>query len=261
MKAPDSQIAVTLYNLRDYCKTESDLDKTLDKVCDIGYRAVQVSGTPLPADVIRKQLDSHNLYCCATHEGLDTLKGDPAALIDRLQTLECDFTALGAPPPEYRQDVKMVDELIRIFETMGGKLREKGIRLGYHNHHFEFERLPGTRQIMLDYFYENSNPELVAAEIDVHWVTRGGQNPVNWIHKVGKRMPVIHFKDFAIIDGGTPVFCEIGEGNLDWPAIIQACREEGVRWYSIEQDSLFRDRDIFESIKISFDNLKARGVK
>lgn len=97
MKAPDSQIAVTLYNLRDYCKTESDLDKTLDKVCDIGYRAVQVSGTPLPADVIRKQLDSHNLYCCATHEGLDTLKGDPAALIDRLQTLECDFTALGAP--------------------------------------------------------------------------------------------------------------------------------------------------------------------
>ena len=261
MKAPDSQIAVTLYNLRDYCKTESDLDKTLDKVCDIGYRAVQVSGTPLPADVIRKQLDSHNLYCCATHEGLDTLKGDPAALIDRLQTLECDFTALGAPPPEYRQDVKMVDELIRIFETMGGKLREKGIRLGYHNHHFEFERLPGTRQIMLDYFYENSNPELVAAEIDVHCVTRGGQNPVNWIHKVGKRMPVIHFKDFAIIDGGTPVFCEIGEGNLDWPAIIQACREEGVRWYSIEQDSLFRDRDIFESIKISFDNLKAMGVK
>ena len=30
MKAPDSQIAVTLYNLRVYCKTESDLDKTLD---------------------------------------------------------------------------------------------------------------------------------------------------------------------------------------------------------------------------------------
>lgn len=164
MKAPDSQIAVTLYNLRDYCKTESDLDKTLDKVCDIGYRAVQVSGTPLPADVIRKQLDSHNLYCCATHEGLDTLKGDPAALIDRLQTLECDFTALGAPPPEYRQDVKMVDELIRIFETMGGQAAREGNRVGYHNHHFEFERLPGTRQVMLDYFYENSNPELVAAE-------------------------------------------------------------------------------------------------
>jgi len=261
MKAPDSQIAVTLFNLRDYCKTESDLDKTLDKVCAIGYQAVQVSGTPLAADVIKRQLDSHNLFCCATHEGLDTLKGDAAPLIDRLQTLGCDFTALGAPPPEYRNGIEGVKALIGIFETMGAKLAEKGIRLGYHNHHFEFERLPGTREIMLDYFYENSDPKLVAAEIDVHWVTRGGQNPVNWIHKVGKRMPVIHFKDFAIIDGGTPVFCEIGEGNLDWPAIIQACREEGVRWYSIEQDALFKNRDIFESIKISFDNLKAMGVK
>ena len=81
------------------------------------------------------------------------------------------------------------------------------------------------------------------------------------MHRVNGFMPVIHFKDFAIIDGGTPVFCEIGEGNLDWPAIIQACREEGVRWYSIEQDALFKNRDIFESIKISFDNLKAMGVK
>ena len=75
MKAPDTQIAVTLYNLRDYCKTESDLDKTLDKVCEIGYQAVQVSGTPLAADVIKRQLDRHNLFCCATHEGIDTLKG------------------------------------------------------------------------------------------------------------------------------------------------------------------------------------------
>ena len=96
MKAPDSQIAVTLYNLRDYCQTESDLDRTLDKVCAIGYQAVQVSGTPLAADVIRKQLDKHNLFCCATHENLQTISGDVAPLIDRLQTLGCDFTALKA---------------------------------------------------------------------------------------------------------------------------------------------------------------------
>ena len=42
MKLPDTQIAVTLFNLRYYCQTESDLDKTLDKLCAIGYQAVQV---------------------------------------------------------------------------------------------------------------------------------------------------------------------------------------------------------------------------
>ena len=53
----------------------------------------------------------------------------------------------------------------------------------------------------------------------------------------------------------------IGEGNLDWGGILLACRETGVRWYSIEQDALFKDRDIFESIRISYNNLRAMGVK
>ncbi len=260
MKAPDSQIAVTLYNLREFCKTESDLDRTLDKVCAIGYQAVQVSGTPLPAEVIRRQLDSHNLYCCATHENLEMIQ-NTGAIIDRLQTLECDFTALGAPSGEYRGSVEALDKLTAIFNRQGEKLLEKGIRLGYHNHHFEFERLPGTRSTMFEYFYANTDPRFVHAEIDVHWVTRGGGSPVNWIHRLGYRMPVIHFKDFTIINGDQPVFGEIGEGNLDWGGIIQACREAGVRWYSIEQDAPFKDRDIFESIKISFDNLKAMGVR
>ena len=57
MELPDSQIAVTLFNLRDYCKTESELDATLDKLCAIGYKAVQVSCVPLEPAVIKKQLD------------------------------------------------------------------------------------------------------------------------------------------------------------------------------------------------------------
>lgn len=260
MKTPDTKIAVTLYNLRDYCKTESDLDATLDKVCAIGYQAVQVSGTPLPADVIKKQLDSHNLFCCATHENMQTIAGDIAPLVDRLKTLECDFTALGAPPAEYRDSLEHVDQLIDIFNRQGEKLMEHGIRLGYHNHDFEFGRIPGSRQILLDRFYANTDPKNVSAEIDVHWVTRGGGSPVHWIHRVAGRMPVCHFKDFAWVNG-SGVFCEIGEGNLDWPEIIRACNETGVRWFSIEQDRTFMDRDIFESIKISFDNLKAMGVR
>ena len=142
-----------------------------------------------------------------------------------------------------------------------GKALEAGIRLAYHNHNFEFERLPGRRETYFEYFYANTNPQTVFAEVDVHWVTRGGGSPVNWIHRLGYRMPVIHFKDFTIIDNDKPVFCEIGEGNLDWGGILQACREAGIRWYSIEQDALFKDRDIFESIKISYNNLRAMGVK
>jgi sugar phosphate isomerase/epimerase len=52
---------------------------------------------------------------------------------------------------------------------------------------------------------------------------------------------------------------EIGEGNLNWPAILQACRDASVEWYAIEQDICRRDP--FESLKISYDNLKAMGLE
>ena len=260
MKLPDTQIAVTLFNLRYYCQTESDLDKTLDKLCAIGYQAVQVSAIPLDAAVIRKQLDAHKLACIATHESFASMC-DTAKLIDRMHTLDCDFAAMGSMPTEYSASPHFprLDEFISIVNEKCAILKDAGIRFGYHNHDFEFMKLDNG-QTALDYFYEKTDPKSVYAEIDVHWVTRGGGSPATWIRKVANRMCVVHFKDFARLPEG-PRFCEIGEGNLDWPEILKACRETGVRWYSIEQDQEMPGRGIFESMKISYDNLKAMGVK
>ena len=261
MQIPDSKIAVTLYNLREYCKTESDLASTLEKVAGMGYKCVQVSGTPLPADVIRKQLDAAGLFCCATHENLATISGDPKALIDRLQTIGCDFTALGNPGGTFDfTSMEAVSELADIFKRQGDILGEAGIKLAYHNHAKELTHITGTKKTMLDTFMELTAGHNVYSELDVHWVTRGGGSPAAWIRKYAGRISVIHFKDFAMVDGA-PVFCEIGEGNLDWPEIIKACEETNVRWYSIEQDREFPGRNIFDSIKISIDNLKSWGVK
>lgn len=260
MQIPDSKIAVTLYNLREYCKTESDLASTLEKVVGMGYKCVQVSGTPLPADVIRKQLDAAGLFCCATHENLDTISGDPKALIDRLQTIGCDFTALGNPGTFDFTSLESTSQLADIFKRQGDILAEAGIKLAYHNHAKELTRIAGTKKTMLDTFMELTAGHNVYSELDVHWVTRGGGSPAAWIRKYAGRITVIHFKDFAMVDGA-PVFCEIGEGNLDWPEILKACEETDVRWYSIEQDREFPGRGIFDSIKISIDNLKSWGVK
>lgn len=260
MNIPDTQIAVTLYNLRDYCKTESDMDRTFDKICEIGFQAIQVSGTQLPAETIRKQMDKHGLYCCATHESADSLFADDIQpTIDRLNTLGCNFTALGGPPPEYRNKFGL-EKVCDLFNRQGEKFLAAGIKLGYHNHHFEFGKYPGMTRTVIETFYENTDPAKVFAEIDVHWVTRGGSDPVLWINKVAGRMPVMHIKDFAIVNTD-PVFCEIGEGNLNWPAIFAAAEATGVRWYSIEQDMPFPGRDIFDSMRISYNNLKAMGIK
>ena len=221
MQMPDSKIAVTLYNLREHCTSESDFANTLERVAEMGYQCVQVSGVPLPADVIRKYLDANDLFCCATHENLATVSGDPKVVIDKLQTLGCDFAALGNPGEFDFTSPEAVQNLAEIFKRQGDALGEAGIKLAYHNHAAEFTRISGSRKTMLETFMDLTAGYNVYSELDVHWVTRGGGSPVAWINKLAGRITVIHFKDFAVVDK-MPVFCEIGEGNLDWPEIIKA---------------------------------------
>ena len=251
MELPDSQIAVTLFNLRDYCKTESELDATLDKLCAIGYKAVQVSCVPLEPAVIKKQLDKHGLVCCATHDGLAMIKDDTQKLIDKMHTLECDFVALGAPPLDVIKDRALFDDLINTFNEKGQELLAAGIKLGYHNHHFELERYDGRTQ--LDIMIEDTDPELFNFILDTHWLQTGGVYPPDYIRKVKGRMKVCHFKDYKI-ENGERKYAEIGTGNLNLDECYRACVESGVEYIIIEQDSC--DIDLFESARISFTNLK-----
>lgn len=252
-----SQIAVTLFNLRNFCKTESDYVHTLELLKRIGYSVVQVSAVPLEAEIIRKHLDEFGMQCCATHEKFDFLFGDPGEVSAKLDILGCDFTALGCPSEVFFSQVGM-QELAAKFNAQGKELAKRGKMLAYHNHAYEFARM-GGRQVLLDTFYANTDPEFVKAELDVQWVARGGGDPAAWIRKLAGRIPVIHFKDFTITERNTPTLCEVGEGNLNWEEIVRACREIGVEYYSIEQDQEFPGRSIFDSMRISFDNMKKFG--
>ena len=47
---------------------------------------------------------------------------------------------------------------------------------------------------------------------------------------------------------------EIGDGNLNWPAIVEACRYAGVKWYIVERDSGLLDP--FDSLQRSIINMR-----
>jgi sugar phosphate isomerase/epimerase len=131
-----------------------------------------------------------------------------------------------------------------------------GLTFSYHNHSFEFERFGGRTGLAI--IYEESDPRYLQAELDTYWVQHGGADPILWINKLAQRMPVIHLKDMAIIDN-QQAMAEVGEGNLNWPGILAACQEIGVEWYAVEQDICRRDP--FESLKISYENLRAMGLE
>lgn len=254
----ESQIAVNLFNLRDYCQNEKDFAKTLEQLKNIGFSLVQVSAVPLKAEIIRKHLDEFELSCCATHGSYEQIFDDVNKVCDWLDILDCDYIALGSSPELYRSHLGM-KQLAYKFNNQAEKMLSRKKKLAYHNHEFEFERKGGDCTIF-ETFYNNTDANLVQAELDVQWVARAGASPVSWIKNLKNKLDVIHFKDFTIVDM-KPVICEVGEGNLDWTSIVAESKNNGVKFYSIEQDFAFMDRNIFDSMKISFDNMKKMGLE
>ena len=152
----------------------------------------------------------------------------------------------------------------------GKILKENGLKLYYHNHHFEFEKYHGKTGFEL--LVENTDPELVGFEIDVHWIQRAGQDPVKWIKRLAGREDMVHLKDYRIyFPDGQPTpeifhkeqciqFAEIGEGNLDMKAIIEASVEGGAIYLPIEQDQTY-GKDPFDCIRTSVKNICDMGFE
>lgn len=245
-------VAAQLYTLRDYLKEPGDIERTLKRVKVIGYNAVQASGIgPVDPKELKRMADEAGLRICATHVSYDRLKEDLDALIREHTLWDCRYVGLGSMPEQFRDSRDGYFTFIREANDIAGKLLKCGLKFIYHNHNFEFERF--GEKTGLDLLLDETDPEAFGFELDTYWIQAGGANPVEWIKKVEGRMEVVHFKDMAM-SGWNQVFAEIGEGNLNWPAIIDACRETGVKWYAVEQDVCRRNP--FESLQMSLNYLK-----
>jgi sugar phosphate isomerase/epimerase len=83
-------------------------------------------------------------------------------------------------------------------------------------------------------------------------------DPAAWIEKCKGRIPAVHLKDMSIKLDRTQFMAEVGEGNLNWPAVLEACRSAGVKHLIVEQDICYRDP--FDSLALSLKHLKGWGV-
>jgi sugar phosphate isomerase/epimerase len=254
-----TQLAAQLYTLRNFAKTPADIARTLKRVRQIGYQAVQISGFG-PADPaeIAKMLDGEGLACCSTHVGWQRFASELDKLIDEHRLWRCAHPAIGGMPLEYR-NADGILKFAREATEVGKKLFAAGMDFSYHNHNFELAKAGG--KTWLELLYENSDAKYVKAEIDTYWIQAGGGDPAAWIARYAGRMPILHLKDMVMSpDGKSQRFAEIGEGNLNWRTILPAAKAAGVEWYCVEQDDCY-ERDPFDSLKLSLENLHKMGLK
>ncbi|MFO7820972.1 MAG: sugar phosphate isomerase/epimerase [Lentisphaeria bacterium] len=253
-----NKLAVQLFTLRDHTKTTADFAQALERVADIGYRAVQLSAVgcmngenpEVEAADARRMLDDNGLKCIATHRPLDALINHTDAEIEFHQTLGCDYVAIGGING-YEQTLEGYRQFLNDIRPAVEKLKKAGIRFGHHNHSKEFVKTSDHRWLE-DVLIEEGGEDLML-ELDLYWVEHAGLNCVRLLERSCGRVPVIHLKDKEVVPGEGPVMAPIGEGNMDWEHIIPACETAGVDWYAVEQDRCRRDP--FDCLRSSFDYL------
>ena len=252
---PPFDIACQLYTLRDL--TRNDFAHTVREVARIGYRAVELAGygNLRTAPEVHKVLQNEGMRVAASHTNVDALERNLSRVLDDAQALCTGTVVLSFLPEPRRKDAAGWRASAAVLNHVGEECRRRGIDLAYHHHHFEFQKFDG--QYALDLLWQSTDPQFLKAELDTFWIRYGGEDPARYIAKVGARATHLHLKDLQ--RGPPPRFAEVGLGMLDFPGILKAAQDAGVRWGIVEQDETY-DRPPLDAVRVSFEKLTALGA-
>ena len=255
-------IGAQLYTLRDFCKTPDDIHKTLRKVADIGYTAVQMSGIgKIDYALFKEYCDECGLDVVLTHNSFDRITKDTEQLIKDHEILGCDYIGIGAPAPDQCDTAEHFTAFIDALAEAAEKIHAAGKTFCYHNHHLEFEEKENGYTAM-EYMIKKF-PKHVHYVVDTYWVDYAGTTTsAEHLKRLAGQIDCVHYKDLIEVekDGKTEkTMAPVGTGLLDWPAINAACEAGGTKWIVVEQDIC--DGDPFECMKTSYENIKKWGYR
>jgi sugar phosphate isomerase/epimerase len=282
----DVRIGLQLYSVRQ--SLARDPWGTLAEIAQAGFRRLEAAnhnarndpgvGFGVQASELRDRLGELGLSIVGCHINPLHLDILPRALDYQA---ELGNTQVGCDIEFYPfGDRDFVLRRCETFNQVGDLVRERGMRFYYHNHFQEFQRLGD------DYVYDlilaNTDPSLVFLQLDTYWVYRGGQDPIEWMHRLSDRVILLHQKDFPanapqplnLYDGvvsptenidmavfeerkNTLCFTEIGTGVLPIQDIVDAAAKlTNLDYMFLEQDHTTMPE--IESIRRSHDAFSAK---
>ena len=243
------RIGLQLYTVRNMMR--DSVRDTLVEVARIGYTEVEFAGYfGQSASDIRVLLDGLGVNAPGAHVSITELQNDLDGLIEFAQTVGHDYLIVPSidqserTPEGYR---RIADE----FNVVGERLRDADLMLGYHNHDFDFDVIDG--QIGYDILLERCQDDLVIMEMDFFWIAAAGRDPLEYFAKYPGRFRLCHVKDRD--PNGNMV--DVGDGTLDFAALITAGRHAGLEHFLVEHDG---PRDALASVTASFDYLSQLNI-
>jgi sugar phosphate isomerase/epimerase len=242
-----TEIGLQLYTLRDVIN--KDVKGTLEKVAALGYQKVEAYGyndgklfgmavkdfAALTKSLKLKVTSGH--YLLGKSDSTKAMKG---TLLNEWERAVADAKEVGQ---EYMilayltaDERKSLDDYKRICETVNKAAevcKKNGIRMGYHNHDFEFEKFEG--QVAYDVMLKELDAKTVSMEMDLYWMHVANQNPIDYFSKHPGRFHQWHVKDMDKIDPKKQV--DVGTGKIDFPSIFAKAKLSGLKNFYVEQEA------------------------
>ena len=274
------KVGIQLYSVRE--EMAKDPVEAIRKVAEIGYKNLEVAnpradedpgvGFGVPADELLNILGGFGAKVVSGHLRPITEETLPA-IIEYHGKIGNRYIGQSA---DFFPDYDTLMKRCEYYNNVGKILSAHGMKFVYHNHYHEFQKVNGKDVIY--HILDNTDPEYVDFELDTFWAMRGGADPVEAIKKIGKRLKMVHQKDFSkttstpvnlweLVDPNVMVsretfggsfkpedFCEVGTGIMEIQKILDAANEVGAEYVILEQD--FTQLAPLESIKISMDSFK-----
>ncbi len=229
--------SVQLYSVR--TALAEDAAGTLDRLAAIGFTQVEPFDFAARVDVLEPALAQAGLTAPSGHAGL--VAGDREQIFDAAERLGIGTVIEPFVGPDNWQDHDSVARTADALNRAAEAARKRGLRVGYHNHHFELEStIDGTTA--LEHFATLLDPAVVL-EVDTYWAATGGADPVALLGRLGDRVKFIHIKDGpATLD--TKAQVPAGEGTLPIWDIVDAAT--GLEVGIVEFDDY--DGDLFDGV-------------
>jgi sugar phosphate isomerase/epimerase len=263
LQAQDRFGGLALYTVRD--DMSKNAVETLKAVADAGYAYVEAAGYNNgkfygmdPKD-FKKTLKEVGLEPVSTHQGFESMDNIDETIAN-VKAAGFKYFVIPVPPLGHFkvEDGKMgmsdeLELLTDVLNTVGKKCKAAGLELLYHNHDFEFVK-NSNGIVPIEYFLENTDPDIVNFEMDLYWVTRAGADPLAYFEKYPGRFKLWHVKDMD--EEGK--FAPVGTGTIDFSRILSEKDKSGMIYYYVEQDRTWGKKPL-EVIKTSHEGLKKFG--
>ena len=233
------KFGLNLYSIRNLVGTPEGFRETAHKLKEMGYDTLQISGVPYDPELIASVSRETDMPIVLTHMPIERILNDTEALMDEHALFGCTNIGLGSFPFDKMEVPEQMVEQVAQLNEAGEKMAKRGFKFFYHNHHYEFYKNNG--QTVYDYMIENS--PYINFTLDTYWLQYGGVDIGATIDRLKGRIGCVHLKDYMITNSTdaigvfSPAFAPVGDGNIDFAALIPRMKAAGAQYFLVEQDN------------------------